>query len=187
MAPETLSPADATREAAADGQSWDATLTTRTGFQFDVRPATPADEAAIVEFFANVTQEDLRFRFLTALQKLDRSRIEMLTHVDHRRTEDFLAFEPGGSRIIASAMLAADESLKKGEVAISVRENFKKRGIGWTMLEHVVRFAKARGLETIESVESRANFAAIELEREMGFTARECPGDPTLVILQANL
>ena len=166
---------------------WSAALSTREGFNFHVRSANPADEAALAEFFTHVTPEDLRFRFLTALRQVDHDRLVAMTHVDHKKTENFLAFEPGATTIIATAMLAADEALEKAEVAIAIRSDYKHRGVSWTLLEHVARFAEAKGFKSIESIESRDNHAAIELEREMGFVALPCPGDPTLVIVRATL
>jgi GNAT superfamily N-acetyltransferase len=160
-------------------------LTTWTGFSFRVRAATPADEAALAEMFANVSPEDRRFRFLSAVDEVGHAFLERLTRVDHERTEDFLAFD--GDRLIASAMLAADPAGERAEVAISIRSDYKHRGVGWTLLDHVARFAAEKGMELLESIESRDNREAIELEKEMGFTATPYPGDATLVLVQRKL
>ncbi len=84
-------------------------------------------------------------------------------------------------------MLACDAAIETGEVAISIRSNYKGRGISWELLEHVARFAEARGVKTLQSIESYANHTAIELERDMGFTARTYPGDATLVLVERKL
>jgi N-acetylglutamate synthase-like GNAT family acetyltransferase len=188
-APVMLTPADDANaaETQAKPDKDGAFLMTRTGFTFYIRPAAPGDEEALAEFFRHATPEDLRFRFLTSLREVDRDRLEMMTNVDHRRTEDFLAYEMNGGPIIATAMMAADPSMETAEVAVSVRPDYRKRGIGWTLLQRVSRFAEAKGIKTLQSIESRDNSAGIELERDMGFTARPCPGDPTLVILEAKL
>jgi acetyltransferase len=164
-----------------------ADLTTRGGYEFHVRSATPSDEVALEEFFTHVTLDDLRFRFLNAIQKVGHSQLEGLVNVDHGRTENFLAFDIAGGFMVATAMMAADEKLEGAEVAIAVRSDFKHRGISWTLLEHVARYAASRGFKTIESIESRENHQAIELEREMGFKAMACPGEPTLIIVRATL
>ncbi len=163
----------------------DEQLTTWTGFGFTVRPATPDDAAALQEFFTHVTQEDLRFRFLTGLNQLGRAMVERLIQVDHQRSENFLAFD--GDRLIGTAMLAADEDGSRAEVAVSLDKDYKGRGIGWCLLDHCARFAASRGVKVLESVESRDNQAAISLEREMGFTAEPVQGDPTLVLLRKQL
>lgn len=163
------------------------TLTTRTGFGFDVRPAQPNDEAALAEFFTHVEKDDLRFRFLSALNTVGHHLLASMTNVDHDRTENILAFDDDGKTIIASAMLATDADGKRAEVAMAIRGDYKRKGISWTMLDHIALLAKAKGIRTLESIEARDHHEAIEMEREMGFTASTCPGDPTLVVLQAKL
>ena len=49
-------------------------LPTRSGIDVLVRPATEADEAALVDFFDRVSDEDRRFRFFSAG-----------AHVNHRQ------------------------------------------------------------------------------------------------------
>jgi len=116
-----------------------ADLVTRSGFRFLVRTAGPDDGAALTALFDHMTKDDLRFRFLSAVRKVSPKQIEDMTHVDHIRTEDFLAFEPGSTRIIANAMLAADKKLEVAEFAIAVDSDFKDRGIEAALLEHVIR------------------------------------------------
>lgn len=170
-----------------ENADWTADLTTRSGFEFHVRPVSVADDAALSAFFKQVTPDDLRFRFLTGLREVGPARIAEMTHVDHHQKQDFVVFAPDGDAIIANAMLAADAKMETAEVAISIRQDLKGRGIGWTLLEHVARYAKAQGIRKLVSIESRDNHAAIELEREMGFTARPIDDDPTLVLLEASL
>ncbi|CAN5380062.1 GNAT family N-acetyltransferase [soil metagenome] len=162
-------------------------LTTRTGFRFHVRPVRPADEGTIAEFFTHVTRDDLRFRYLTGLHEVGHARIAALANVDHKSTENFLAFTEDGGEMIATAMLACDAALDKGEVAIVIRNDYKEKGISWELLAHIARFAEAKGVKTLQSIESRSNHAAIGLERDMGFTASEYPGDPTLVLVTRTL
>lgn len=166
---------------------WSQSLTTRTGFRFHVRPACPADAETLAEFFTHVTRDDLRFRFLTGLEQVGHDRIVDLVTVDHTLTENFLAFDEGSTMMIATAMLACDSALDRGEVAICIRKDFKHRGIGWELLAHIARFAEAKGVKTLEAIEARENHAAIELEREMGFTAEPYPGDSTLVLVRRTL
>jgi GNAT superfamily N-acetyltransferase len=93
----------------------------------------------------------------------------------------------GRPEIVATAMLACTDDMSKGEVAIAVLPQYKKKGLSWELLEHVARFAEAKGVKTLEAVESRDHHAAIEMEREMGFTATSYPGDATLVLVQRTL
>jgi GNAT superfamily N-acetyltransferase len=162
-----------------------ARLTTRTGLSLYVRPVNPEDADLLNAFLESLSPDDLRFRFLTPVAKPSRSLLETLVSVDHVRTEDYLAFTDmdGGKELIASAMLAADPKMERAEVAIAIRPGYKQRGVGWTLLDFVARDAAARGIKTLESIECGDNRAAIDLEKEMGFTAGPCPGDATLTLV----
>lgn len=162
-------------------------VTTRSGMRFGIRSAVPDDDAALKEFFSHVTRNDLRFRFFTGMTEIGPRQLEALTHPDHEHTESFVAFNEDGSMLIASGMLACDEKLERGEVAIAIREDHKHNGVSWELLAYIARVAEAMGLNTLESIESRYNHEAIELERDMGFVAMDYPGDATLILLRRTL
>jgi GNAT superfamily N-acetyltransferase len=162
-------------------------LTTRSGFQFQVRSAVPADDRMLAEFFHSVTPEDLRFRFFSGMDEVSANRISVLTHPDHNRTDSFVALLADGLTTIATAMLASDAKFERGEVAIVIRQDYKNQGVGWALLEYIARIAETMGLQILESIESRDNHRAIELERDMGFLATEYPGDATLILLSKVL
>jgi len=166
---------------------WSRDITTHKGLAFHVRPVRPDDEAALAEFFAHVKPQDLRFRFLGAMKEVSHDRLVTMTQVDHRQTENFLAFAEDGKTVIATAMLACDPDFEKGEVAISVRAEYRHKGVGWEMLRLVARYAEAKGVKTLESIENRENHDAIELEREQGFVAETYPDDPTLMLIRKEL
>lgn len=158
-------------------------LTTRTGVVLTVRPATAADEPALVAFFDAVSDEDRRFRFFAAAAHVSHDQLEPLIHADHFRSESYLAFDQASGALVASALLACDNALDTGEVAVSVRGDRKGEGIGWAMLDHLTAEAQRRGVRRVIAIESRDNHAAIEVERDEGFVPEAFEGDPTLVVL----
>ena len=158
-------------------------IVTRSGLTLAVRQATPEDEAQLSAFFDRVSDEDRRFRFLSAAEHVSHEQLDPLIHADHFRSESFLAFDPASGDLVASGLLACDGALDTGEVAISIRGDYKGRGVGWGMLDLLAHEAQRRGVRRVISIESRENHAAIELEREKGFTPEPFEGDPTLVIL----
>ncbi|WP_255245730.1 GNAT family N-acetyltransferase [Sphingobium sp. D43FB] len=158
----------------------------RSGLRLSIRRVTRDDRALLKDFFEGVSLEDLRFRFLTAMLKVSDEQIAIMVDVDHKQTEDFLAFIDDGT-LVGTAMIATDPSRERAEVAIAVRADFKHRGVGWTLLNHAAEFATAIGIKTLEAVESRLNQKAIEVERDSGFTVKAYPGDATLVIVSKQL
>lgn len=161
------------------------TLITRGGVVMKVRPVLPTDKPILEALFEHVTPNDLRFRFLSSMRHVDDVRIADMIDVDHDRQETFLAFED--EKPIATAMLAAEPGQKDAEVAISVRSDMKGKGVGWTLLHHVISCAKAKGFQSIHSLESRENRTTIDLEREAGFELHGCEGDPADVIATKTL
>lgn len=164
----------------------EANLTTRSGLHIRVRRAVPQDEGLVADFFAHVTPEDLSFRFLSGMKDVSHERLKAMTCADDPTVVNFLALSPT-NLLVAVGSLAIDESLRHGEVALSVRSDHKHLGIGWELLSHVARYAEGRQLKSIQSVESRANRAAITLELEMGFQITQFPDDPTLVLVRREL
>ncbi|CAN5587369.1 bifunctional acetate--CoA ligase family protein/GNAT family N-acetyltransferase [soil metagenome] len=167
--------------------AWTTDLTTRSGLSFHVRPVRADDEPALAAFFTQLTPEDLRMRFLTGLHVVDHDRLSLMTQIDYARTMTFLALEPGTETILAVAMLAKSADPTRAEIAVSVRSDLKGKGLGWTLMDHTLAYARAEGVETIESLESAENGAALRLEAEMGFSVRACPEDMSLRRVERRL
>lgn len=159
------------------------TLPTRSGIELEVRPAKESDEADLTAFFDRVADEDRRFRFFAAADKVSAQQIAPLVHADQFRTESWIGFDKASGQMVSSGVLACDASLDTAEVAISVASAYKGKGIGWAMLDFLGKQAEARGCRKVMSIESRENSAAIEVERDKGFTPESFPGDPTLMVL----
>ena len=158
-------------------------LKTRSGLAIDVRAATEADEAALTALFDRVSDEDRRFRFFTAANHVSHNQLDPLIHADHFRSESFLGFDASNGALVATGLLACDAALDTAEVAISIDEAYKGKGVGWAMLDMLSHEAQRRGVRRVMAIESRDNHAAIELEREKGFTPSAIEGDPSIVML----
>ena len=163
-----------------------AELTTRSGLRLTLRPVDPADTDRVRELYHGLSPEDLRFRFLSAKRHLASTDLSRLIEVDHRSHEHLLAFDPQGA-LVGSLMLAADPAMEQAEVAIAVAAPAKGRGIGWTLLRHAADLARERGFRKLTAIESRDSHEALEVERDLGFTAKAMPGDPTLVLVETGL
>ena len=162
-------------------------IRTRSGKMIAVRPVTSEDEALLAEFFDRVSDEDRRFRFLSAHNHLTHEQLAPMVEVDHFRTESFIAFDEQGGAVVGHALLACDNALDTGEVAIAVCRDWRGMGVGWALLDVLADAARHRGLRRVISLEDRDNHAAIELEREKGFTPHGVEGDPHCVMLEKLL
>lgn len=164
-----------------------AEIATRSGAILLVRPVEAADEARLEEFFDRVSDEDRRFRFLSPRKHIGHEQLAPMVKVDHQGTESWVAFDQAGGALVGTAMLACDAALDTGEIAVSVCQDWRGKGVGWALLDVVARAAQDRGLRRVISIEDRENHAAIELEREKGFVPHGVDGDPTVVLLERIL
>lgn len=162
-------------------------IRTRSGKVIAVRPVTTEDEPLLEEFFDRVSDEDRRFRFLSAHKHLTHEQLVPMVEVDHFRTESFIAFDEASGTVIGHALLACDNALDTGEIAVSVCSNWRGQGVGWALLDVLADAARHRGVRRVISLEDRENHAAIELEREKGFTPHGVEGDAHLVMLEKLL
>jgi acetyltransferase len=156
---------------------WACETVTRDRTRLRIRPVQPEDEAALAEFFHHVSEDDRRFRFRSSVREVDHERLAAMTRIDPQRTMTFLAFD-SDDKLLATGMLASESTGEKAEVAVSVREDCKGRGISWRLLEHIMRYAAAHSIKVVESRESANNSAALGLERDMGFSVESCDDDP---------
>ena len=164
---------------------WTSQVTTRGGKAINIRPAAPSDRSAVLTFLRAIDPPDLRW-FLSAVKPTD-ALARILTDVDHRSTEDLIAFDSLDGSIAATAMITESEAAGSAEIAVLVRSDVKDQGIGWEMLKQACDNARARGLRRVECVESSSNQKAVTLEREQGFTARIHPASADLTILTRDL
>jgi GNAT superfamily N-acetyltransferase len=169
--------------------AWSATLTTLGGLHLKIRPVSPEDETAVRAFFAELSPDDLHFRFLSPIMKPADNVFELLLGVDHVRTEDFLVFvdEDGRDRMIASAMLSCDPATKRAEVAIAVHPAYRNKGVGWSLLDFIARDAEQRGMEILQSIECPDNRGALDVEKDLGFEISFYPDDPHLDLVTKRL
>jgi acetyltransferase len=175
------------RSSPGPGNEWSVDLVTNDGTRFRARPACPDDEEALANFFRHLPPDDLRHRFLTGIREVGGERLKEMARNDDPHIVNFLAIEQETGAIIASAMLAASEDYSQGEFAVSTRPEWKQRGVSWTLLEHLVRYATSAGIRILQSIETSDDARALQLEREMGFKTRLCPGDSTLMIAEKQL
>ena len=167
-------------------EKWSGEAVTRAGLKIFVRPARADDKAALEHFFGQLTQEDLSFRFLSGIRKIDDARLEAMLCDSDDQSIDFLAFDVETGEVLATAMLAADAKFETVEFALATLPGLKGKGLSWALLELAVRYARAVGVKRLQSLQNAGQADALQLEREMGFKVRACPDDYTLMLAEMD-
>jgi acetyltransferase len=63
----------------------------------------------------------------------------------------------------------------------------KGRGLGWKLMELIIRYARAEGLRRIEGQVLRDNATMLKMCRELGFSVTPDTRDPSIVNVSLSL
>jgi acetyltransferase len=135
-----------------------------------LRPVRPEDAAEVRRMLAKMPPEDVRMRFFVPPGSLEPHLLARLTQIDYEREMVFVLQERGGSALHAIARLAADPDNETAEFAIAVHSDRQGQGIGRFMMQHLVSYARERGLSQLSAEILLANAAMLALCRDFGFT-----------------
>ncbi len=80
-----------------------------------------------------------------------------------------VALDHASSKILGVVRLHADPDHRTAEFAILVRSDFKGRGLGTTLMNLAIRYAKAEGYRSITGEVLAENHPMLRLCRELGF------------------
>lgn len=168
-------------------KEWERWDVLKDGSRVFVRPIKPDDEAIYPEFFTEVTEEDLRLRFFSAVRDFSHAFIARLTQLDYRRAMAFGAFEDDTSRLLGVVRVHADANHHAGEYAILLRSNLKGRGLGWLLMKRMIEYARSEGLALVKGQVLRENKTMISMCQRLGFDVKDDPDEPGIVIVTLDL
>jgi acetyltransferase len=132
-----------------------------------LRPIRPDDEPEYEKFFTSITPEDLRMRFFTAAPERTVRFFARMTQIDYAREMAFIATR--GQEILGVARLIADPDYRCAEFAVIVRSDLKGKGLGYTLMQHLVDYARAEGLSELHGDVLAANTTMLKLCHDLGF------------------
>jgi acetyltransferase len=190
-----LAPHDATRRGPSGHprfairpypRQWERHLALADGTAIFVRPVRPEDEPLYGPFFAGVTAHDLRMRFFAPVKEFSHAFIARFTQIDYARAMAFVAIEESSGRLLGVVRLHANADYDRGEYAILVRSDLKGHGLGWTLMQMIIEYARAEGLGTIAGQVLRDNTAMLAMCRELGFQITADADDPGICVAKLS-
>jgi acetyltransferase len=152
----------------AQDRKWDRHDRLPGGLRIFVRKLRPDDAALYPDFLAEVTAEDMRLRFLAPMRELRRELIAQLTHLDPRRAAAFVALDEETGKLLGVARLHYENG-QDGEYAILIRSKLKGLGLGWHLMNRLVDYARALGLQQVHGLVLPENAAMLKMCGEFGF------------------
>ena len=154
---------------------WQRHLEIKAGWRVFVRPIRPEDEPLIHGFLKHVTVEDLRLRFFAPIKEFTHEFIARLTQLDYARAMAFVAFEEATNELVGVVRIHSDSIYESGEYAILLRSDLKGRGLGWTLMQMIIEYARSEGLKVISGDVLAENTVMLAMCRSLGFEVKSDP------------
>ncbi len=168
-------------------KNWERHLALPDGTRIFVRPIRPEDEALYPAFLSAVTQDDLRLRFFAPIKEFSHGFIARFTQIDYARAMAFIALEEASGKMLGVVRIHADSEYRSGEYAILVRSDLKGHGLGWLLMELMIEYARAEGLETIRGQVLQENRMMLQMCRQLGFQITPDPDETSIVVVTLSL
>ncbi|MCS0628234.1 bifunctional acetate--CoA ligase family protein/GNAT family N-acetyltransferase [Telluria mixta] len=140
-----------------------------------VRPIRPEDAPAHEAFFAALSPQDIHFRMFGTMRALSPAQLARFTQIDYAREMAFIATRTardGRAETLGVVRVAIDPDGIVGEFAIIVRSDLHGRGLGHLLMDRLLDYCRARGLERVSGVALADNVGMHRLARSCGFQLR---------------
>ena len=150
----------------------------RDGTTLRLRPPRRDDAAALLTFFAGLSERSRYLRF-HGLPSLDERLVEPMLVPDWRERGALLATlaGDGGERVVAVTSYARLRDPAAAEVAFAVADELQGRGVGTRLLEQLAELAADAGVERFVAEVMPENAPMLDLFRDAGFaTSRRLDG-----------
>ena len=105
-------------------------------------------------------------------------KVERLAVLKREVQMAFIALDEASGAMLGVVRLHANANYDSGEFAVLVRSDFKGRGLGWQLMQLMIEYARAEGLETVEGQVLSSNATMLAMCRELGFRISFDPQDP---------
>jgi GNAT superfamily N-acetyltransferase len=163
-------------------QRWIAVARLRGGMRVTVRAVCPQDAGRLQDYVRGLALSSRYDRFLGPVNELSPAELKRVTHGDDRHMSLIAETKVGGARtVIGEARGAVAPDGLTAEVAVSVADAWRGRGLGALLLQHVECRARGLAARTLVGDVLRSNAAMKRLVRKAGFDMTGVPADARLV------
>ncbi|PJK00255.1 N-acetyltransferase [Lysobacteraceae bacterium NML03-0222] len=169
---------------------WHEELTLSNGRKILIRPIHPADGEPLRASFVLLEPDEIRNRYLRAVQGLSSAEIERLTHPDPRSEFALVAAEPyppGEALLGAVARVCLTPNSRDAEYSILVSKYVRAMGLGRHLMVRLVRWARTQKVERLYGDVLDQNHPMLGLCESLGFTRQRDQDSPGLFRVMLDL
>jgi acetyltransferase len=166
-------------------------FTTKRGRPVRIRHITPADSSLLVDLYHRLSPETRHLRFFTPLpdfpDEVLMRRARAMTDFNPRMQAMLIAVveEEGEERAVGVVHVALERAdPTTAEIAIVIRDDYQREGLGAAMLDLLVQIALVRGIKRLRATSMAANVGVQRLIRSLGHqvTTRVSQGETEQII-----
>lgn len=154
------------------------------GEKITIRPSKPVDDRRIQEHYYSLPKEDVLSRFFCQKTIFARAEMESRSHTDYVNDLTLMAVvgEFGFGRVIgvAECMKLPDQNM--AEVAFSISEEYKGKGLGSFFLKKLAAVARENGIAGLIAFTFPSNKAMINLFKTLPYKVRTQYEDGDLIL-----
>jgi acetyltransferase len=155
------------------------------GTPIEVRPIRPEDADAEQQFVRSLSPEARYLRFMQNIDELTPEMLVRFTQIDYSREMAMIARTADRQLGVARYMVNPDG--ETCEFAISVLDDWARKGIGTMLMEALMDAARQRGIRVMEGEVLKENARMLSLMKSLGFSVRLSDDDPGLRIVERHL
>jgi acetyltransferase len=155
-----------------------------------LRPIRPEDEPAFQRLFSRLTSEEIRLRFLHAMQFLSHEMAAFLTQIDYDREMALILCDPAAEKepaMYGVVRLSADPDNAHAEFDILIHHDMTGMGLGPMLMRRIIDYARKRGIGELFGEVLAENRPMLRLCEAFGFKKRRDPEDPGVMIVSLAL
>jgi GNAT superfamily N-acetyltransferase len=151
------------------------------GGRVTVRPACPWDAGRVQDYIRGLSPSSRYDRFLAATNELSPAELGRIGGRDDRKATLIAETKISGTRVvIGEARYAVGSDGVTCEIALSVADTWRGRGLGTLLMDQLECRARGLGVTTLVGDVLRSNTAMRKLARKVGF-GMGVPADARLV------
>jgi acyl-CoA hydrolase/GNAT superfamily N-acetyltransferase len=135
------------------------------------RPVKPTDERALQEFFYSLPDQDVYYRFLSAMKVFPHRNTQAMVNIDyeHEMTIVGVVGEIGSESIIAVGRYIVDQKSNFAEVDFAVQARWQRKGVGTFLVHYLCEIGRSRGITGFMAYVLAANRKMLSVFHKTGY------------------
>jgi acyl-CoA hydrolase/GNAT superfamily N-acetyltransferase len=138
------------------------------------RPIKPTDERGLQEFFYSLPDQDIYYRFLSAMTVFPHRNTQQMVNIDYESEMTIVGVtgDIGSEQIIAVGRYILDQKSNHAEVDFAVRAEWQHKGIGTFLVHYLSEIARTKGVSGFMAYVLAANKRMLGIFHKTGYVIR---------------